>query len=300
MKKILIIGSTGLVGSRVKELLKDKFNIITPGQGKLDLLDKKSLVSGLNKIKPDVIINLAAYTNVTEAENQTGDKNSPCWQVNVEGIKNLLETINKNTQLIHISTDMVFSGSLKDPGPYKENHPLPKSPKQLTWYGWTKNRGEDLVRKAGHTIVRIIYPVRANFERPDYIRFPLRKLRDNSLYPFFKDQKLSITFIDELAQALAAIVNKNLTNDTFHVCSRNTGSAFNIVKATFKKLGLETNKVKSSLLVEYLSKQKNKYRYPLKGGLNVQLTEKKLNHKFSTWQKIIDNLIKQGLTLKNA
>ncbi len=171
MKKVLLIGSSGLVGSRVKELLGKEFQFITPDENELNLLDPKGLSLFIDKHRPDSIINFAAYTNVGEAENQTADKSASCWQINVEGVKNLLKTINKDTQLIHISTDMVFSGNLKDPGPYKEDHPLPSSSDNLTWYGWTKNRGEKLVRKAGYTVVRIIYPVRSSFERPDYITF---------------------------------------------------------------------------------------------------------------------------------
>jgi len=299
MKKTLLIGSTGLVGSRVKQLFKDKYQLLTPEEQDLDLLNKNSLAYFLDKHKPEVIINFAAYTNVSEAENQTGDKSAACWQINVEGVKNLLDSVPPETKLIHISTDMVFSGSPEDPGPYKENHPLPDSPNQLTWYGWTKNRGETLVRNAGHTVVRIIYPVRANFEKPDYIRFPLRKFKEGNLYPLFEDQQLTITFIDELAQALSIIIDQDL-NDIFHVCSRNTGIALDIIKTAFEKLGADTSQIKSALLVEYLSKQKNPYRYLIKGGLDVKETEEKLNFKFSTWQEIINKLIEQGLTLENA
>jgi len=300
MKKILIVGAAGLVGSKVKELLKDKYQLITPEEQDLDILNKKTLLTFFDKHKPDTIINFAAYTNVGEAENQTDDKNAICWQVNVEGVKNLLNTINKTTQFIHISTDMVFSGSIEDSGPYKENHPLPKTSNKLTWYGWSKNRAEKLVQNANQLVVRIIYPVRSNFERPDYIRFPLRKYRDDSLYPLFTDQQLTITFIDELAQALSVVVNNNIKNGIFHVCSSNTGSAINIITELFKKLKVDTSTIKPALLSEFLTKQKNPYRYLLHGGLSVKKTEEKLNLKFSTWQEIIDKLIGQGLTLKNA
>jgi dTDP-4-dehydrorhamnose reductase len=300
MKKVLLIGSTGLVGSRVKALSGSEFDFIDPDENELNLLDPKGLTSFMEKHKPDAIVNFAAYTNVGEAENQTGDESAACWQVNVVGVKNLLEAINENTHLIQISTDMVFSGDKEDPGPYKADHVLPDSSDKLTWYGWTKNRGEDLVRKAGHAVVRIIYPVRSSFERPDYIRFPLRQLREGNLYPIFADQQLTITFIDELAKALSVIINKNLTNDTFNVCSSNVGTAIDIIKEAFEKLGADADQIKPGSLVEYLSKQKNPYRYLVKGGLDVKETEEKLGLKLSTWQEIITQLKQQGLTPDNA
>lgn len=299
MKKVLLIGSTGLVGSRVKELLKNKYQLITPEEQESNLLNKDSLGSFFNQHKPEAIINFAAYTNVNQAENQTGDKTALCWQVNVEGVNNILKTINKNTQFIHISTDMVFSGGQEDPGPYKESHFLPSSPGKLTWYGWTKNRAEKLVKDSGYTIVRIIYPVRSKFERPDYLRFPLRKYREDSLYPIFSDQQVSITFIDELAKALKEIIDQK-HQGIFHVSSSNVATPIEIISYLFKRLNLDTKKIKSSSIVEYLSSQKNLYRYLAKGGLSVQSTEKKLGLKFSTHQEIIDTLIEQGLTLKNA
>jgi dTDP-4-dehydrorhamnose reductase len=301
MKKIVIIGHTGLVGSRIKELLASDHQLITPSENDLNLLDKSSLSIFFKKHQPSTVINLAAYTDVNQAEEQTGDKEALCWQVNVEGVNNLLKTITKDTQLIHISTDMVFAGGQDDPGPYKETHSLPNSPDQLTWYGWTKNRADVLVKKAGHTIVRIIYPVRSSFQRPDYLRFPLRKYRDEgSLYPLFSDQTLNITFIDKLAKVLSTIIDKNIKNDVFHISSSNTGTALEIISTIFKKLEIKDLDIKPCLLKDYLAKQKNPHRYLLHGGLDVSSTEKRLGIKFSTWQEIIDKLISQGLTLENA
>lgn len=300
MKKVLLIGSTGLVGSRVKELLDKKFQLITPDEDELNLLDKNNLDYFIQKLLPDTIINFAAYTNVGEAENQTGNKSEVCWQVNVQGVENLIKSVSQDTQVIQISTDMVFSGTLQSPGPYSEDHPLPDSPNKLTWYGWTKNRAEKLIRKSKHTVVRIIYPVRSSFERPDYIRFPLRKFKEGSLYPLFSDQQLTITFIDELAKALEVIIDQDIRNSTFNVCSSNTGTAINIITEVFTKLKINTSTITPALLSDYLAKQKNPYRYLLKGGLAVKKTEARLNIKFSTWQEIIDKLIEQGLTLENA
>ena len=65
----------------------------------------------------DVIVNCAAYTDVGKAENDRGDKKGLCWQINVEGVLNLLNNIDPiKTHFIQVSTDMVFLGSLKDLG----------------------------------------------------------------------------------------------------------------------------------------------------------------------------------------
>ena len=69
-----------------------------------------------------MILHFAAYTDVSQAENQRDDKNGACWQINVEGTRNLVKLAKEvNAHFIHISTDYVFPGSEEDPGPHKES-----------------------------------------------------------------------------------------------------------------------------------------------------------------------------------
>src|SRR3989338_7139450 len=144
MDKILVTGAGGLVGSRFCELSKYKDNLVCPTKEELDITDKKSV----ERYKDfDLVINFAAYTNVSEGEKQRGDKTGLCWKVNVEGVRNLL-SITQN--LIQISTDLVFAGVS---GPYKESELAETDSDKVTWYGFTKAEAERLVREKG-TIVR--------------------------------------------------------------------------------------------------------------------------------------------------
>ena len=163
MSKILIIGASGLVGSRFVELSKYKDVLVCPGQNVLDITKDNPEIP-----EADIIINFAAYTNVSEGENQRGDKNGLCWKLNVEGTKNLLEA-SKNKFFIQVSTDLVFSGVS---GPYSENDVSEKDSSKVTWYGYTKGQAESLC--SGRTILRLIYPVRAKYDlKLDYLRKPL-------------------------------------------------------------------------------------------------------------------------------
>ena len=293
-EKILIIGSTGLVGSRFVELSPD-LNLLTPTHTEFDLSDLNSIDKYLSVNQPKFIINFAAYTNVGEAEKQTGDKTSPCWQVNVVGTQNLLKQ-STGIPLIHISTDMVFSGSIDDPGPYTENHPTESDPKKLTWYGYSKQQAEALVLSANQTIIRIIYPVRAKFaQKLDYLRLPLSLYSQGKLYPLFTDQQVSFTFIDELIDVLHQLISSHQSG-IFHVSS-DTFNPFDLVTYNLKKLGADTSVVKSSSVVEFLKTQPNPYRYPVKGGLSAQTTHAKLGLKFRAWQAVVDTMIEQGLKL---
>lgn len=297
MKKVFVTGSGGLVGSRFVELASKKYQLFAPEINELNLLDQKAVQDYIAKSKPDVIVHLAAYTDVSEAEIQRGDIESLSWKVNVEGTRNLVESVGK-VHFIHISTDMVFPGSTLDSGPYTEDHHTNYSQNELTWYGYTKLQSEKIVLdKFGSkaTIIRLIYPVRAKFEEKlDYLRKPLKLFDEGKLYPMFTNQQVSISFIDEIAALLATIIDKKLTG-IFHASSNDCGSPFEIIGYLIEKARGVEGAVKPSSIDGFLKTVDNPLRYPRFGGLRVYRTEKETGIKFSSWKEIIDKLVEQGI-----
>ncbi len=285
--KVLILGGSGLVGQRFLELFDGEF--VTPSHSELDITDAKAVKEFISREKPDVVINFAADTNVNDEEKQRDNEGGDCWRINVEGVRNILDAIDlEKTRFIQISTDMVFSGSPDDPGPYSEDHLPETNPDKLTWYGFTKAEAERLVQERlgdNATIVRIIYPVRKEFKKKlDYLRFPLEKFKkEDKLYPLFTDQQVSITFIDEACEALRRIIENKLTG-VFHVSSPDTTTPYKLISKFIKKaLGKEIDFEKGTV--------SNPRRYPLKGGLDPRKTEEVLDMNFSTTDEIINKLI---------
>ncbi|OGD83324.1 hypothetical protein A2572_04630 [Candidatus Collierbacteria bacterium RIFOXYD1_FULL_40_9] len=293
-EKVLVIGGTGLVGSHFVEKSYD-FKILAPSTSELNLQNEQSIANYLQEHNPDWIINFAAYTDVNGAENQRGDESGLCWQINVDGVSSLLKNY-KSNNFIQISTDMVFEGSKENPGPYDENSKPPENYDNLTWYGWSKNRGEKLVLDRGGTVVRIIYPVRANFAgKLDYIRGPLFKIASGKMHPLFSDQQISITYINELTQALKTIIAGD-HHGIFHVSS-DTTNPFDLISKVLSEIGEDPQQLKPSSVVEFLKTQGPAYRYPLYGGLKSKQTEEILDLHFSTWQTVVENLVGEGLKL---
>ncbi|MGD8744186.1 MAG: sugar nucleotide-binding protein, partial [Candidatus Woesebacteria bacterium] len=123
--KLFVTGSDGLVGSRFLELKGDSFEITALEIDDLDLTDKERVKDYFSKNSFDGLVHFAAYTDVGKAEEHRGNRQEACWRVNVNGTRNLVEAINPiKTHFVYISTDMVFSGSEEDPGPYSENHQI--------------------------------------------------------------------------------------------------------------------------------------------------------------------------------
>ena len=161
MKKVLVIGATGLVGSRFLKLATGKLDMIGVDEKTLDITDKSSVENYFTNNEFDSVLNFAAITNVDGAEKERGDTNGFTWKLNVEGPSNLIELCKiKNKFLVQISTDFVFPGSEENPGPYSEDAKLPSEDAGIGWYGWTKNRVENKLSESGtrNAVVRIAYP----------------------------------------------------------------------------------------------------------------------------------------------
>ena len=293
--KVLVTGTSGLVGSRFIELAKN-YIFSTPDLPNFDITDEKSVKKVIEEFNPEWIINFAAFTDVNAAETQTGDEKGLAWKVNVDGVKNLVNAFH-SSNIIQISTDMVFPGTIANPGPYSENDKTPETNDGLTWYGYTKNRAEKIILNHGGTILRIIYPVRAHFDtKLDYIRTALKKFANNTMNPLFTDQQICIAFIDEVVETLQKILDTESTG-IFH-CASDTTTPFELISFTIDSLGGDVSSLKSASINDFLVTQTNKNRYPIWGGLKTVQTEEKLGLHFSTWQTVVEKLIGQGLSLR--
>lgn len=294
--KILITGSNGLVGSHFIENYHDQGSTVTvlsPGRKDLDITNQKSVVNFFKLSKPDAIIHFAAFTDVSMAEEERGNKRGSCWIVNVDGTANLVYAANYQPYFIYISTDVVFSGRKDNPGPYEENHKPEENPNFLSWYGWTKREGERLITNnlKNFVIVRIANPVRARYpSKPDYVRKILKAFDNGRLYPMFDDQYLTLTFIDEVTESLKVLLEKRSLG-IFHVSSANVFTPYKLANLLIEKARGVKGAVKGIRIEKFL--KDNPSRYPQYGGLKVEETQEKLKLKFMRWEKVIELLAKQ-------
>ncbi len=142
--KVLVLGA-GQIGSAImKTAAPSRHEAILRTHAQLDIVDPKAVSRVFAEIKPDWVVNAAAYTAVDRAE----DEPAAARAVNDTAVATLVDaSARENVRVLHLSTDFVFDG--KSGQPYRPNdatHPL-------NVYGATKQAGEQHVLKGGRGIV---------------------------------------------------------------------------------------------------------------------------------------------------
>jgi dTDP-4-dehydrorhamnose reductase len=138
--RILLTGATGQIGSALEPRLAYVGDVIAPGRADLDLAAPERIEASLTKIRPELIINSAAYTAVDRAEDET----ELAFAINAAAPAALAAWAARHaTPLLHFSTDYVFDGS--GTRPWTEDD----APRPLSAYGCSKLAGEIAVRRSG-------------------------------------------------------------------------------------------------------------------------------------------------------
>jgi dTDP-4-dehydrorhamnose reductase len=145
--KILLTGRTGQVGYELERSLQGLGEIIAVDRAQMDLADLDRVREVIRNVRPDLIVNPAAYTAVDQAENEAG----LAMRINGEAPAVMAEEANKlGAAMIHYSTDYVFDG--KKAAPYGEDDPTCP----INTYGRSKLAGEQAIQASGvpHLIFR--------------------------------------------------------------------------------------------------------------------------------------------------
>lgn len=195
---ILGTGLSGLVGSRVTELLSPDFTFENLSlETGVDITDKTSVDTFFAKSAAPWVFHMAAYTNVQGAEKER----DLAWKVNVLATEHIIDTCKKlGKKLLYVDTDYAFDGKKKS---YTEED----TPNPLGWYAVTKSEGAKRVVTSGGLVIRISNPYRANpVGKKDFVHKMLEWLQTGQVVTAPIDQIFTPTFIDDIAAALRVLV----------------------------------------------------------------------------------------------
>lgn len=200
--KILLTGTTGQVGWELARTLLPLGHLIEVSRDQADLADLKSLRAIIQRYKPDVIVNPAAYTAVDKAETET----EMAHLINALAPGVIAEEAKKlGSLLIHYSTDYVFDGTKS--GLYTEHD----ATAPINSYGETKLAGEQAVQVCGgdYLILRTswVYSSRGN----NFLKTILRLAAEREELKIVADQIGTPTWARLIAETTAHMLKQSLS-----------------------------------------------------------------------------------------
>ena len=204
--KILVTGKNGQVGFELMRSLAPLGKVIGVDFEDCDLSQSAAINALLDKVRPDVIVNPAAYTAVDKAESEP----TVAHAVNAQAPKVLaLYASKRNIPIVHFSTDYVFDGNKE--GAYVEDDPVGPS----SVYGKTKYLGEEAVRKsaAKYVILRTSWVFGAH--GVNFLKTMLKLAQERDKLSIVADQFGAPTSARMLADVTAEIVRQLLEEGAY-------------------------------------------------------------------------------------
>ena len=259
-----------------------------------------SIEKSLNKIKPNMIINAAAFTKVDEAE----IKKKKCYKINVLSTKKIADWCYKNNCfLVHYSTVYIFDG--KNNKDWKENN----KPKPINFYGKSKLEAEKKIfsSKCNYLILRL------NWIYSDYgNNFPskiIKKIKKEKNLSIVNDQfgtPNHAEFISNISiKILQKIINSKINPKILNISARGKTNYYKLTEKILNKLGSAFQSCNLIPIDSYTYRKLGKntpiVKRPSNSLLNLRKLENFLNVKMPYWDQIFEKKIKKLIknTLKN-
>ncbi|MGI9533958.1 MAG: dTDP-4-dehydrorhamnose reductase, partial [Thermodesulfobacteriota bacterium] len=272
--------SNGLLGTECNNILKQQFEVINTDRNSLDITKETDVQKMLNKYKPDIVLNCAAYTQVDKCESNR----DLAYNVNVTGPKILANNL-KSTggKLIHISTDYVFNGKKRLPNGYKESD----SPEPVNYYGLTKFRGEQEIMSniSNHLIIRTswLYGFHSVCFPKTILKLALNPEIDE--IKIVNDQFGSPTSTNNLANTLKLLILKDATG-LYHISSEGFSTWHEFAKYFLEMLEIQFNIIPCTT-EEYPTDAKR----PVNSALSSHKLENEGHGKMENWKDQLERFV---------
>lgn len=262
MTRVAVLGATGQLGTDVVRTLQatDGYSIVPLGHEEVECTSAESVGTVLSNIRPDVVINCAAFVRVDECE----ERPEEAFRVNTIGALNVARTAARmGARCTYISTDFVFDGQKGEP--YTEDDvPCP-----VNVYGASKLAGEYLVRQSSTDwmIVRlasVFGKSGARGKSGNFVETVLRKARAGETLQVVTDIRMSPTYTVDAAHALERLVASG-ARGVFHVTNKGSCTWFEFARKIIELGGIDAH-VEPTLSSEYATKARRPTNSALRSG----------------------------------
>jgi dTDP-4-dehydrorhamnose reductase len=272
VKKILVLGASGFIGSYIFNYFKSsgEYRVIgtyyknppieLPNEEKslfyyFDKTNLKTFEKIFFDLRPDIIVDASYETNLDKCE-----VDSTCELLNIDGTKNVIEAVKKNhAVLVFISSDCVFDG---ENGPYSEED----LPNPVSRYGRQKLESEKLIEREleNFLIVRVctVYGYKNGSRNP--LQILKESAKSGKLLQYVNDQWVTPTYVEDIPKGLEILI-KNQLKGVWHISSGQFMNRFDFVKKLAESFNISV-KIEPITTTE----RDDKAKRPKKGGLKIE------------------------------
>lgn len=228
----LVTGGSGMLArDTVDLLLRGGERVLAPSRTDLDIADPAALWAFVDRHRPELVLNCAAYTAVDRAE----DDEKAALRVNGTGPRRLAEVCRAyGARLVHISTDYVFAGDARTP--YAENAPVGP----VCAYGRTKLAGEIAVAEIlpeRSAIVRTAWLYGAH--RYGFVQTMVCRAGTGEPLEAVSDQVGQPTWTEDLAAQIIALGREPLATGIFHATNAGESTWLGLAREIYRLLGAD-------------------------------------------------------------
>lgn len=280
--KILLLGSSGMLGSDCKEVLSSDYEIIAPDREELDIVSWDGVIEKMQKVSPDIVLNCAAFTDVDACEKEP----FKVRKINLEGPRNLAQgSARFNCKVVHISSDYIFDGKKSLPQPYFEDDPI----EPLSAYGRSKYESEVAIKENAPNYIIVRSGCLYGIEGKNFIKSILVNTlgKKRKTLKLVNDQFSSPTWTYRLALQIKELIEHD-AKGTYHATAEGYCTPFELAQYVFEKLKLKI-KLEPSSITNY----KRGAKRPVNCILENRLLKKQGLNVMVDWKEDLDAFLEQ-------
>ena len=242
--KFLVTGAGGQLGREWVDFLKNqKVPFSYYSSVDLDITDIQHVKTVINREKPDILINCAAYTKVDEAE-ANRDK---AFLVNETGVKNLTESCMEiGAKLVHYSTDYVFPGHQNDRNTYPDGYPENGPIGPINIYGESKRAGERILENSAADWLLVRVSWLCGRYGKNFVKTMIKLSAEKDQLNVVDDQTGSPAYTFDVVEKTWLLLQNEMTG-TFHLTSKGAVTWAGFAEEIFRQKGvrIQINRVSS-------------------------------------------------------
>ncbi len=253
----MVTGAAGQLGSTVVEVFSRHSDVVAFTRAELDIADDARVIEVVTSVKPDVVVNCAAYNDVDGAETSA----LAALSTNALGVRALARAAHDmQATLVHYSTDFVFDGT--GDRPYVEEDP----PRPLSNYGMSKLLGEwfafspQAIEGAPQaTYVLRVESLFGGEPAKSSVDKILAGIRAGAPVRVFRDRTVSPSYVGDVAWATEQLLSKRAAFGLYHCVNSGVATWVEIAEAAVRLLGREADIVPVSVTEVKLPARRPQY-----------------------------------------